>query len=148
MNENKIHPVKRDVASEQTKERTGTSAAVSSHQALMFNLISPHVLRRLAKRLTGGGKKYGSVQWRQGLNDAEYVADRFNHLFEHLCNFMESGNAEDDNLAGIMWAVHALMEVERLSPDGLANVVGISNLFGDSATAFHEAEMARRKKVA
>lgn len=115
--------------------------AASSHRALFFNLISPHTLRRLAKRKTGGGIKYGIVQWRQGINDAEYVADRFNHLWEHLLDFMERGNVNDDNIGGMLWALDALSEVERLCPEALAHVVGICDVFGASAVKMHDAEM-------
>jgi len=134
----------RNVASETNRVKTGTSAAQSSFKALNFNLISPHTLRRLAKRMTVGGEKYGSVQWRQGINDAEYVADRFNHLVEHLLNFMESGNDQDDNLGGMLWALNCLSEVERLAPQALGSIVGINDLFGRSATTFHREELKRR----
>jgi hypothetical protein len=135
----------RHIASETTKVTTGTSAAQSSFKALNFNLISPHTIRRLAKRMSVGAQKYGSVQWRQGINDAEYVADRFNHLVEHLLNFMENGNEIDDNLGGMLWALNCLSEVERLAPKALDSVVGINDLFGRSATKFHREELKRRK---
>ena len=136
----------RDINSEITRVQTGTSVAQSSFKALNFNLISPHTLRRLAKRMSVGAQKYGSLQWRQGLNDAEYIADRFNHLVEHLLNFMESGNEIDDNLGGMLWGLNCLSEVERLAPKALSSIVGINDLFGRSATAFHKEEMKRRKK--
>ena len=135
----------RDINSEITRVQTGTSVAQSSFKALNFNLISPHTLRRLAKRMSVGAQKYGSLQWRQGLNDAEYIADRFNHLVEHLLNFMESGNEIDDNLGGMLWALNCLSEVERLAPQALSSIVGINDLFGRSATRFHKEEMKRRK---
>jgi hypothetical protein len=137
---------KRAVEKETTIEKIGSSVAASSHRALFFNLISPYTIRRLAERKTVGGKKYGIVQWRQGMNDAEYVADRFNHLVEHLLNFMDTGNAHDDNIGGMLWALDCLSEVERLCPAAFKHVVGISNVFGDSAVAMHKDEMARRNK--
>jgi hypothetical protein len=136
----------RDVATEKTQEKTGTSPAVSSHQALFFNLISPHFIRRLATRLTGGGKKYGLIQWRQGVNDADYVADRFNHMMEHLMAFMDHGNEGDDNLGAMVWALHCLSEVERVSPEALNHVCGMCNLNGQAATVFTEAEMKARER--
>jgi hypothetical protein len=134
----------RRIETETNKVTTGKSAAQSSFKALNFNLISPHTIRRLAKRMTIGAQKYGSIQWRQGANDAEYVADRFNHLVEHLLNFMDSGNDLDDNIGGMLWALNCLSEVERLAPKALSNIVGINDLFGHSATAFHKEEMKRR----
>lgn len=136
----------RDVASETSKEQTGSSPAVSSYKALMYNLVSPHVIRRLATRLTVGGKKYGLVQWRIGVNDKEYISDRFNHLWEHLLLFMEAGDKSDDNLGAMMWALHCLMEVERLAPESFKNIVGMCDLFGQTATEFHECEMAKKKE--
>lgn len=137
---------RRDITKETNAVKTGTSRAVSSHKALFFHLISPHTLRRLAKRKTDGGIKYGTVQWRQGINDVEYVADRLNHMFAHMCNFLEDGNEKDDNLGAILWAVDALIEVERLAPEVLKEVVGTSKLFGESATAYHEREKERRAR--
>lgn len=137
---------KRKVEEETTREVIGNSNAASSHRALFYNLISPHTIRRLAYRKTVGGVKYGIVQWRQGINDAEYVADRFNHLIEHLLQFMEHGDEKDDNLGAMLWAIDALIEVQRLCPEALKHVVGISNIFGDKATEFHQEEMKRRKK--
>lgn len=137
---------KRIVDLETSKAKIGNSPAVSSHRAPFFNLVSPHTLRRLAERHTGGGLKYGIMQWRQGLNDAAYVADRFNHLWEHLLKFMENGNAEDDNIGGMLWALDCLSEVERLCPEALNRVVGLSNVFGAAAVVMHKDEMARRTK--
>lgn len=136
----------RKIEAETTKVATGNGAAVSSHQALFYNLVSPHTIRRLAMRKTVGAKKYGTVQWRQGINDAAYVADRFNHLVEHLLRFMESGNRDDDNLGGMLWALDALVEVERLCPEALSQVVGITNIFGAEATKLHQKEMAERSR--
>jgi hypothetical protein len=127
---------KRDVAVEQTREQIGHSGAVSSHQALFFNLISPYTIRRLAERKTAGGKKYGLVQWRIGINDSEYVADRFNHLFNHLLDFMEHGNEHDDNLGAMLCALDCLIEVERLCPQALSHVVGLCNVYGERAKEF------------
>ena len=136
----------RAIETETTKVKTGKSPAVSSHLALFYNLISPHTIRRLALRKTVGAKKYGRVQWRQGINDADFVADRFNHLVEHLLGFMESGNRDDDNLGGMLWALDALVEIERLSPESLSSVVGITDVFGPAATALHRKEMADRER--
>ena len=139
--------MKRKIETETNIVITGAVAA-SSYEAPFFNLISPHTIRRLAIRKTVGGKKYGSVQWRQGINDAEYVRDRWNHFIEHVLEFADSGNEKDDNIGAMLWALDALSEIERLAPKAFKYVVGISNLFGKSATKFHKKEMAARKAVA
>ena len=107
--------MKRKIETETNIVVTGAVAA-SSYEAPFFNLISPFTIRRLAWRKTVGAKKYGSVQWRQGINDAEYTRDRFNHFIEHVLNFMSSGNKFDDNIGAMLWALDALSEIERLAP--------------------------------
>ena len=134
----------RDVSSESNKERTGKSEAVSSKRCLSFNLISPYTLERMALRKTVGKDKYGSVQWRIGINDAEYVTDRFNHFFQHLMDFMKEGNKHDDNIGGMLWGLECLSEVERLAPDALKHIIGICDLFDEDAKRFHTNEQACR----
>lgn len=134
----------RDITNETNIEVTGNGPAASSHKALNFNLVSPYVLMRLAKRLSDGATKYGSLQWRQGINDAEYIADRFNHTFQHMLNFQAEGNTKDDNLAAILWGLHCLMEVERLAPEALNKIIGVNNIYGSLATKLHAEEMAQR----
>ena len=134
----------RDVSSESNKERTGKSEAVSSKLCLSFNLISPYTLERMALRKTVGKDKYGSVQWRIGINDAEYVTDRFNHFFQHLMDFMKEGNKHDDNIGGMLWGLECLSEVERLAPDALKHIIGICDLFDEDAKRFHTNEQACR----
>jgi hypothetical protein len=66
---------------------------------------------------------------------------------EHVLAFMEHGNETDDNIAGMLWALDCISEVERLSPESLKLVVGISNLFGKSATEFHQQETVEKSPV-
>lgn len=134
----------RDVTTETNKVQTGQSAAVRSHQAARYDLLGPEFIRRAAIRKTVGAKKYGSVQWRQGLNDVDYMIDAVNHLFDHLLKFMESGNEEDDNLGAIAWALDALMECERLHPEVFDQIYGACQLSGAAAADAHCEEMARR----
>lgn len=138
---------KRDVASETCQVApSSTSKAVSSHKALCYHLISPHVIRRLARRLTDGAAKYGSVQWRMGINDGEYIQDRYNHFWEHLLKFQESGNTLDDNLGAMLWALHCLVEVEQLAPESFKQFIGVCGLFGEEAERYHLAEKEKRSK--
>lgn len=136
---------RRQVEVETSKEQISKkSLAVSSHRALFYHLIDPDTLRRLAKRKTVGGIKYGVVQWRIGLNDVEYVTDRFNHLWEHLIAYMEDGNEYDDNLGAMLWALDCLCAAERLCPEVVKQVIGTSKLFGATALAYHQAEQERK----
>lgn len=135
----------RNIETETSKVVTGKSGAASSHKALSYNLVSPNTIRRLAERLSKGAVKYGSVQWRQGIDDAEYVADRYNHMMEHLLLFAAEGNAKDDNLGAVLWGINCLLEVERLAPDALNHIVGITDMYGDAAKTFHAEEMKNRE---
>ena len=57
-------------------------------------------------------------------------------MFEHMLNFLENGDGLDDNLGAIVWNAGFLMEVQRLSPDTLDQVIGQSKLFGEEAEAY------------
>ena len=131
---------KRNIATETNAVAPGETEAKSSHEALYFYDIPPELIRRIGQRYTGGHKKYGvkhtNLNWRIGLTDPKYIADRFNHLVFHLLDFMENMNDNDDNLGGIAWAVGFLMEVERLAPNAFRNVFGQCKLFGESAKLF------------
>lgn len=138
---------KRDVTTEKTRELVGKTGAQSGRRALMFHLVSPYTIRRLAERKTVGAIKYGSCQWRRGINDVEYVTDRVNHLWTHLCDFMENGNDRDDNLGAMLWGLDALIEVERLAPEVLKEVIGTCKLYGESASVYHARECERRPEL-
>jgi hypothetical protein len=136
----------RDIVSETKKEQISRNTlAVSSHRALYYHLISPETIRLLALRKTVGGEKYGWVQWRIGINDIEYVADRLNHLWEHLLKFQE-GDGTDDNLSAMLWALDCLVEVRRLFPDVLKQVVGTCNLHGGAAQEYNKEQRHRTGK--
>ena len=130
--------MKRKVETETNKVQTGTSEAVSSKLCDFFHLVSPYTIRRLARRKTVGGLKYGPTQARIGMSDPRYVADRLNHLFDHLMDFMENGNRDDDNIGGMLWALDFLSDVERLHPQLRAQVLGTCNLSGAKATQYNE----------
>lgn len=132
---------KRDITKEKHFVRS-RNGAKSSFNALYFHDIPPELIRRAAKRYTDGHKKYGvgtyNLNWRTGLDDIEYVMERFNHLWEHLLNFLEDGNDKDDNLGAIVWCCAFLMEVERLHPELLKQVIGQSKFEGKTAREFVE----------
>jgi hypothetical protein len=143
---------KRKIKSDDLKVATGKTIAMSSHKALFFHDIPPELIRRIAKRYTGetdsngvplgGHVKYGighlNLNWRIGLGDPEYIADRFNHLVEHLLYFLEDGNEKDDNLAAIGWCLGFLMESERHAPEAFKSVFGQCKLFGESAKSLQD----------
>lgn len=133
----------RNVANEKNQVTIGKTGAKSTKKALLFHLIAPTTVRRLAERLTVGAAKYGVVQWRIGLNDVEYVADRYNHLWAHLL-LLQEGDTEDDHLGAMLWAINALMEAERLCPEAYKKVLGTCQLFGEAARAYNQEVMEGR----
>lgn len=132
--------MKRDIGKETHSTEPGNSSAKSSKQCLYYHDVPPELYRRAALRYTEGHKKYGTgpvnINWRIGITDPKYVADRLNHMFEHMLNFLENGDGLDDNLGAIVWNAGFLMEVQRLSPDTLDQVIGQSKLFGEEAEAY------------
>lgn len=134
---------KRKVEQEKDKQTTGKSSALSSKQMLFYHDVPPELYRRIAKRYTVGHKKYSpdstmNLNWRIGLDDPLYVMDRLNHMFEHMMDFLEYGNVQDDNLAAIVWSCAFLMEAERHNPEVLEQVIGQCRNFGKSAKLLQE----------
>lgn len=132
---------RRVLEAEGNKEKVVTgkkSTALSSKQCLFYHDVPPELYRRVASRHTGGHRKYISeitmnLNWRQGLDDPHYVMDRLNHMFQHMVDFLDTGNEHDDNLAAIAWSAGFLMEVERLHPEMLNQVIGQSRFSGNAA---------------
>lgn len=94
---------------------TFSSGAKSSGTFTRFDLIPRVFLERIAKRFEIGAKKYPPFNYRIGFKEKAYVIDRINHLQNHLNAFLNPRNKEeleDDNLAGIGWAVAFLMEAQ------------------------------------
>jgi len=131
--------VSRNVAEEVMKKATGKkSGALSSRQATFYHDVPPELYRRIGRRHTVGHVKYTpgitmNLNWRTGLDDPHYVMDRLNHLYEHAFAFLDDGDSKDDNLAAIVWCAGFLMEVERVAPQVLEQVIGQSRYFGKTA---------------
>lgn len=131
----------RKIEIETNKVQTGQSAALSSKKSLYFHDVPPEFYRRTALRHTSGHTKYNdnpvpitmNLNWRIGLDDPLYVMDRLNHMFEHMINFLESGNTKDDNLGAISWCCAFLMECERLHPEVFKKIWGQCSLSGKEA---------------
>ena len=132
----------RNVETEERREATGKkSKALSSRRALFYHDIPPELFKRIARRYTGGHVKYSpeitqNLNWREGLTDPHYVMDRLNHLFEHAVDFLDNGNDNDDNLAAIAWCAGFLMEVERVRPKLLRQIIKQSHRYGKGAEKF------------
>lgn len=93
-----------------------------------YRLVPKEGLRRLALRYTVGGQKYGEGNWKRGLRNQGFIEERKNHLVEHLFEYLERGNKNDDNLAAIAWGCFCLMEAEKVALEDAddAKVLGIT----------------------
>ena len=128
---------KRNLAEEKGGVPTAPSGAMSSFEALFFHDVPPEVYKRLTQRYTGGHKKYGvghtNLNWRVGLNDPKYIADRFNHAMDHIVNFLEDLNDKDDNLGGALWNIAFLIVAETRCPEAFREAFIQAKLFGEEA---------------
>lgn len=102
---------------------TFTSGAQSSGKLPPYHLIpfTDGVLDRLANRYQLGiDKGYALDNWRKGLEDDAYVADRLNHGVNHLMRAIAKitrGDytiGDDDDLAGAMWAIAFGMAAQKV----------------------------------
>jgi hypothetical protein len=131
----------RDIEKETNAVTPGKSVAKSSKKSLYYHDIPGELFRRIALRYTVGHTKHNddpvpitmNLNWRIGLDDPLYVMDRLNHMFEHFVDFLDSGNTKDDNLGAIAWCCGFLMEVERINPQVLGQVLQQSMYYGKTA---------------
>lgn len=101
---------------------TFTSGAQSSGLMPPYHLIPfDDCLPRLAARYQlGRDKGYALDNWRKGLTDDAYVADRLNHGLQHFMNAIakitrgDYTNGNDDDLAGAMWAIVFGMAAQKV----------------------------------
>lgn len=99
------------------------SGAKSSGKLPRFDLIPWDVFaERLARRYELGLSKYSEDNYRQGINDREFVLDRCNHMLAHAHKAVESfrtmgtllaHESDDDDLAAVIWGAIFLMLVQE-----------------------------------
>jgi hypothetical protein len=128
----------RDVAKERGGIPIAPSGAMSSFKALFFHDIPPEVLFALANRYTGGHRKYGvghiNINWKTGLDDPEYIADRYNHAVTHLISNTDLDLAEqDEHLEGALWNVAFLIVAKKRCPKAFKEAFIQGNLIGKAA---------------
>lgn len=106
---------------QQLKDPAAPSAATSP--TLPYHLVPPVLLEAVARRFEQGAQKYGANQWRAGLQDPAWLANRANHALAHLLNYMhgvkQDGDSPSDNLAAAGWGIATLLEAERLKARGV-----------------------------
>jgi hypothetical protein len=98
------------VAAGGTKFETG---AVRSGEAntVMYQLISPIGMRRLAETMKEGFDKYGAYNWERGMP----IGDILNHALRHIFIYL-SGDRSEDHLAHAAWNLFASMHMEETHP--------------------------------
>lgn len=141
---------RRDVANEGIKIQAGKkSPALSSHQPLFYHDIPTEAIKVLTQRHTVGHKKYipeitMNLNWREGLHDAHYIMDRYNHMWEHLLG-MQDADDSDDHFAGVIWNIGFMIEARRVRPDLVAQILGQSKYAGATATEMKEKLLKEQK---
>ncbi len=87
-----------------------------------FDLVQNEAERRLGVIFREGEGKYRRNNWRSGSTDREYQLERANHALKHLRIYIHQlefgehlGEADEDDLAKVMWFCATQMELERLA---------------------------------
>jgi hypothetical protein len=79
-----------------------------------FDLIPKEAVAALGRRLELGAENHGENNWRVG--GAEFRKATINHLMKHLLDYIEHGNANDDNTAAIICNAAFLCHFEAKDP--------------------------------
>jgi hypothetical protein len=102
------------------------SGAKSSGKLPPYHLIPFDVFaaRLSARYKMGIDKGYEKDNWRKGLGDQEYIADRCNHTLEHLLraisDLTNGIRQHDDDLAAVIWGAIFMMAAQdqnNLTPE-------------------------------
>lgn len=102
-----------------TKFQTGAVRSADKNH-VMYQLISPIGMRRMAETMKEGFDKYGAYNWERGMP----IGDLLNHAIAHIYAFLsgvpsvdaKTGKTEDD-LAHAAWNLYAAMHMEETHPD-------------------------------
>ncbi len=79
-----------------------------------YDLIPRESLDAMARRLELGAAKHGENNWRQG--GEEFRKATICHLFNHLLDYLENGNANDANTDAIICNAAFLCFYEKRQP--------------------------------
>lgn len=78
-----------------------------------YDLISPVFLRRFARHLENGARKYGDRNWERGQPLARYFDSAIRHAYAWL-----EGQRDEDHLAAAAWNFHCLIHTEYMIEQG------------------------------
>lgn len=105
---------------------TSKSGVKSTAVKNRFDLVPPTFLTRVAARFALGSQHYADYNWRDGVEDEEFVQNRINHMMIHWQRFLQGGcqcssepllagigSDGDDDLAAVAWCIAMLMEFQE-----------------------------------
>ena len=104
-------------------KNVGTSGAQSSGFYLPFEQVPWSLIESAARRIAKGQEKgYEVFNWKKGLNDPEFLRDRFRHFLNHV-NAVVEGIVDHDDLRGnadaMTWFMMLLNEAIKVYPDAV-----------------------------
>lgn len=79
---------------------------------VMYHLITPIGLRRIAETYKEGFDKYGAFNWERGMP----IGDILNHAIAHIYDYLEGKPTNEDDLAHAAWNLLAAMHMEETHP--------------------------------
>lgn len=90
-----------------------TGAVRSADKAgVMYHLITPIGLRRIAETYKEGFDKYGAFNWERGMP----IGDILNHAIAHIYAYLSGDDTGEDDLAHAAWNLLAAMHMEETHP--------------------------------
>ncbi len=91
-----------------------TGAVRSSDKAgVMYHLITPIGMRRIAETYKEGFDKYGAFNWERGMP----IGDILNHAIAHIYQFLSGVESGEDDLAHAAWNLLAAMHMQETHPE-------------------------------
>jgi hypothetical protein len=100
-----------DCRTEKAIFEDGSSRSVLKER---YDLIPKVATDAIARRLALGAKTHGENNWRRG--GVEFRKASINHLMRHLLDYIEHGNANDNNTDAIICNAAFLCHFEANAP--------------------------------
>ena len=98
---------------ERSKFDTGAQRDLGAGKG-RYDLLSPHVMRRLAKLYEAGALKYDARNWEKGIPAHRCVDSALRHLFQYL-----AGDRTEDHAAAVLFNLSCLIQYEETGREDL-----------------------------
>jgi hypothetical protein len=95
-----------------TQFETGAVRSADKN-GVMYHLITPIGLRRIAETYREGFDKYGAFNWERGMP----IGDILNHAIAHIFAYLSGEPTGEDDLAHAAWNLLAAMHMEETHPN-------------------------------